>query len=183
MANDISNFKLTKENAKEYFFLNQCRIAYIDHGDLINADKFRSYNFDDATLNDWINEWLNVKLADIDFKSNLNAFSALINDLGYRTDCSNAKKIFSVYNDLKCDYSDKKRINLLFRHEYSEVLKMHFYYGLILIAAKNNMVEELKPLCDELHGLLEPEPQEVKKEYEKYLKKLFKTYGIKFTAS
>ena len=172
MEADTTDFNLTKGNAKEYFFRNQCSLRNIDLSDKGNAAKFRSYNFDKATLDAWANEWLSIQLSVDSSEWDKFDFHSLVNDSGYRTDSENARKMISVYHELVPEIEKEKRIDILLKHEFSEVLDQHFYFGLIYIAARNKMTEDLKPLIDELFDLLEGQPQDIKKEYENNLKAL-----------
>ena len=50
MVKDISEFELDRNNAKEYFFLNDCKMSFIDCNGLINSNKFRNFGFSKQTL-------------------------------------------------------------------------------------------------------------------------------------
>ncbi len=149
----------------------------IDLNDWENADKFRSFDIDDDTLNLWTNEWLNLKLSD-NLPLNIYEFTSLIYDLGYRINRENAVKVLSVYEKIKSRVAEKQRLEILFDFAKPHGATAH-YYGLIYVTAQNNMVEALARLLDELRDLLKDRPDDVKKQYEKNLKALFKYYGIK----
>lgn len=175
----VKEFNLTRENAKEYFFMNQCRLMYIDQGEWGNADKFNSYRFDNDTLNNWTNEWIALKLSTASFPIDTNELFSIVNDLGYRFDCENTEKLISIYYKLQNVISDEEKINLLFRYDFSEVLNKRFYYGIIYITAKNRMIRHLDGLTEELTDMLKMKSQDIRKEYSMNLKKLYKAYGIK----
>lgn len=175
MVTNISNFVLTESNAKEYFFLHRCSLRNIDYDCDANAAKFRSFNFDEATLDLWTNEWLSNQLRNTTSEWVQFHFHSLIDDLGYRTDSENARTLISIYRNLVPKIETEERIAILLRHKFSEVLNEHFYFGLIFITARNKMTDELKPLIDELNDLLKKQPNEIQKDYSKYLKNLLET--------
>ncbi|MDE6656378.1 MAG: hypothetical protein K2J85_05235, partial [Anaeroplasmataceae bacterium] len=81
MEKDISLFELTRENAKEYFFLNHCRMMWIDLNGKENSKKFRGYNFPEETLYEWTNEWLSFKLNTLKEIENIGDFlESTLND-------------------------------------------------------------------------------------------------------
>lgn len=177
MVTDISNIELTESNAKEYFFLHHCSLRNIDYDCDANAAKFRSFNFDDATLDLWTNEWLTIQLRNTTSEWVQFHFHSLIDDLGYRTDSENARTFISIYRNLIPKIETEERIAILLRHKFSEVLDEHYYYGLIFIVARNKMMKELKSLIDELNDLLKKQLKELKKEYDKHLKNLLDKYN------
>jgi len=62
MRKDISKFEIDINNAKEYFFLNDCKISFIDCNGLTNSNKFRNFGFLKSTLSVWTNEWMKPKI-------------------------------------------------------------------------------------------------------------------------
>lgn len=143
-----------------------------------NCDKFLSFNFDEATLDAWTNEWLSAELENKDYISDINGFCSVITDLGYRINRENAVKVLSVYEKIKSRVAEKQRLEILFDFAKPHGATAH-YYGLIYVTAKNNMLEALARLLDELRDLLKDRPDDIKKQYEKNLKALFKYYGVK----
>lgn len=171
MVNDISFFKLTKDNAKEYYFLNECRMSWMDRNGFDNASLFRSYNFDKELLDSWANEWLQFKIDEL--KTNFD-FTILrydfIDDFSDRINKKNFLQLVAIYNNHKNEIPKEKRMNILYYNYYSEVLSKLFEYGLLYSANKLKLNKIKEELFNEFIQLNE----ELKKYDSKYIKKLMK---------
>lgn len=179
MVKDISLFELTEENAKEYFFLNNCRMMWIDLNGEDNSKKFRGYNFSEDILADWTNEWLSIKLDSLEIENKGDFIETTLNDLSSKIYLVNFNKIISIYNLIKKDLPIEQRIHILFNEEYSDTLKKHFYSGLLYIALLNKDTNNYQRIEEEIILLLDQNfSDKISKDYKKKIKLMRKSFCL-----
>jgi hypothetical protein len=150
MVKDISKFELDRNNAKEYFFLNECKMSYIDHNGLTNSNKFRNFSFSESTLTLWTNEWLKPKIEEGLANNDDELLISLIEDYSDKIDADNSLLLIKLYNNLqnKIVWSKDKELNVLYHCEEPVLLEKKFEYGLIFITYKNKQYKEQKILFE-----------------------------------
>ncbi len=150
MVKDISNFELDRNNAKEYFFLNNCKMSFIDRNGLTNSNKFRNFGFSKSTLSIWTNEWMKPKIEEGIVKNDYELLVSFLEDYSDKIDADNSLLLIKLYNNLqdKIVWSKDKELNVLYHCEEPVLLDKKFEYGLIYIAHKNELLIEQKTLFE-----------------------------------
>lgn len=150
MVKDISEFKLTKETAKEYFFLNDCKMSSIDRNGLSNSTKFRNYCFSNSTLSEWTNEWMKPKTVEGIINKDYELLYSFIEDYSDRIDVDNSLLLIELYNSVKQDFKclERKELDVLYHYEEPVFLDRKFEYGLIYLAHKNKLINEQNSLFE-----------------------------------
>lgn len=150
MVKDISEFELDRNNAKEYFFLNDCKMSFIDRNGLTNSNKFRNFGFSKQTLSIWTNEWMKIKIEEGIVKNDEEVLISFLEDYSDTINKDNSLLLIKLYNNLQnLDLLSKdKELNVLYRCEEPVLLDNKFEFGLIYIAHKNKLIIEQKILFD-----------------------------------
>lgn len=150
MVKDISKFELNRNNAKEYFFLNDCKMSFIDHNCLTNSNKFRNFCFSELTLSIWTNEWMKPKIEEGIVKNDEELLISLLEDYSDKIDADNSLLLIKLYNNLqhKIVWSKDKELNVLYHCEEPVLLDKKFEYGLIYLTHKNKLLDEQKTLFE-----------------------------------
>lgn len=148
MVKDISEFELDRNNAKEYFFLNDCKMSFIDRNGLTNSNKFRNFGFSKTTLSIWTNEWMKPKIEEGIVRNDEELLISFLEDYSDTIDIDNSLLLIKLYNNLedKIVWSKDKELNVLYHCEKPVLLDKKFEYGLIYIAYKNKLFTEQKTL-------------------------------------
>ncbi len=150
MIKDISEFELDKNNAKEYFFLNDCKMSFIDRNGLINSNKFRNFGFSESILSIWTNEWMKAKIEEGIVNDDEKLLISFLEDYSDKIDSNNSLLLIKLYNNLqnKNIWPKDKELNVLYHCEEPVFLDKKFEFGLIYIAHKNKLFTEQKTLFD-----------------------------------
>lgn len=148
MVKDISQFKLNKHNAKEYFFLNDCKMSFIDRNSLNNSNKFRSFGFSKSILSIWTNEWMKPKIEEGLVKNDEELLISFLEDYSDKIDKDNSLLLIKLYNNLqdKIVWSKDEELNILYHCVEPVFLNKKFEFGLIYIAHKNKLFTKQKNL-------------------------------------
>lgn len=150
MVKDISEFELNRNNAKEYFFLNDCKMSFIDHNGLANSNKFRNFGLSRSILSKWTNEWMKPKIKEGIVKNDYELLVSFLEDYSDKIDALNSLLLIKLYNNLqdKIIWKKDKELNVLYHFEEPVFLDEKLEYGLIYIAHKNKLFTEQKILFD-----------------------------------
>lgn len=150
MVKDISKFELKIENAKEYFFLNDCKMSFIDHNGLSNSNKFRNFGFSNLTLSKWTNEWMKPKINEAIINNDVDILISFLEDYSDKIDVNNSLLLIKLYNNLqhKNILSKENEMCILYHREEPIFLDKKFEYGLIYIAHNNKLLIEQKILFE-----------------------------------
>ncbi|MCD8371741.1 MAG: hypothetical protein LUD27_00365, partial [Clostridia bacterium] len=174
-------FNLTEDTAKEYFFSFKCCTRDTFRGDIENAEKFKSFNLPDETLDLWTNEWLSGQLNTSSYDAGL--YRHVVFKLNDRVNAGNAKKLICRYDESCKDLDDGGKYSLLLyvdsgRYSYDEFTEEENYKGLISIAAKNNLTECLEFLETRLNKLILKKCRGGKDYEVKILNEIYSSCGI-----
>ena len=133
MVKDIPEFKLTKETAKEYFFLNDYKMSSIDRNGLSNS-----------TLSEWANEWMKPKIVEGIINKDYELLYSFIEDYSDRIDVDNSLLLIELYKSVQQDFKflERKELDVLYHCEEPVFLDRKFEYGLIYLAHKNKLPNE-----------------------------------------
>ncbi len=144
MVKDISKFELNINNAKEYFFLNDCKMSFIDRNGLTNSNKFRSFGFSKSTLSIWTNEWMKPKIEEGIVKNDDELLISFLEDYSDKINKDNSLLLIKLYNNLKDKiiWSKDKELKILYHCVEPVLLNKKFEFGLIYIAHKNKLFVE-----------------------------------------
>lgn len=150
MVKDISEFELDRNNAKEYFFLNDCKMSFIDRNGLTNSNKFRNFCISKSTLSIWTNEWMKPKIEEGIVRNDEELLISFLEDYSHTIDINNSLLLIKLYNNLKDEnlLSKDRELNVLYHCETPVLLDKKFEYGLIYIAHKNKLFTEQKTLLN-----------------------------------